>query len=201
MATEAVYEYMQCQNRPFSANDIVTNLNNQHPKPVVQKALDKLVAKNKVFEKAYGKQKIYCLVQDPSQDTDELLRINRELQCHANEVEMKRTEVDKSIREYESKLALLRQHPCLEEALKIRDELKKRVKELTDKLDALMETTGSQDLGTDKKKAEDKMKEYSREYGKRKRLCTDIIDCILEGYPGSKKALQEEIGIEIKIVQ
>lgn len=152
------------------------------------------------FFKTYGKQKIYCAVQDPTQDTDELLRINRELQCHANEVELKRAEVEKSIRDYESKLTAFRGSLSLEEALNLRDRLKKQVNELTEKLDALMESTGPEDLGIEKRKAEDNMKIYCREYSKRKRLCTEIIDCILEGYPGSKKELHEAIGIEIKIV-
>lgn len=33
-------------------------------------------------------------------------------------------------------------------------------------------------------------------YRKRKRLCMDIIDAIMEGYPKSKRVLMEEIGIE-----
>lgn len=33
-------------------------------------------------------------------------------------------------------------------------------------------------------------------YRKRKRMCTDILDAILESYPHSRKKLYEEIGIE-----
>lgn len=33
-------------------------------------------------------------------------------------------------------------------------------------------------------------------YKKRKRMCTDILDAILENYPHSKNKLYEEIGIE-----
>lgn len=51
MTTNAVYEYLKAQNRPYSVNDIVTNLQNEHAKPAVQKALDTLVARNKIFEK------------------------------------------------------------------------------------------------------------------------------------------------------
>lgn len=51
MATEAVYNYMKTQNRPYSVNDVVTNLHNEYSKAVVQNAMDKLVANGKLFEK------------------------------------------------------------------------------------------------------------------------------------------------------
>ena len=35
-----------------------------------------------------------------------------------------------------------------------------------------------------------------KEWRKRKRLTTDILDAILEGYPKKKKDLFEEVGIE-----
>jgi 26S proteasome regulatory subunit (ATPase 3-interacting protein) len=35
-----------------------------------------------------------------------------------------------------------------------------------------------------------------KEYKKRKRICSEIIDSILEGYPKTKKHLIEEVGLE-----
>ncbi|KAJ8979465.1 hypothetical protein NQ317_002815 [Molorchus minor] len=37
---------------------------------------------------------------------------------------------------------------------------------------------------------------YLDQYRKRKRMCMDILDSILENYPKSKKHLFDEIGIE-----
>lgn len=51
MATAAVYNYMKIQNRPYSVNDVVTNLHNEYNKVVVQKAMDQLVTDGKLFEK------------------------------------------------------------------------------------------------------------------------------------------------------
>jgi len=51
MATEAVYNYMKIQNRPYTVNDIVTNLHNEYNKIAVQKAMDQLVADGKLFAK------------------------------------------------------------------------------------------------------------------------------------------------------
>ena len=43
-----------------------------------------------------------------------------------------------------------------------------------------------------------KLKEKSlTELRKRKRICLDIVDQLMEGYPNPKKALLEEMGVEM----
>ncbi|XP_033199104.1 homologous-pairing protein 2 homolog [Bombus vosnesenskii] len=198
--TDTVYKYMKTQNRPYSINDLVSNLHNEYGKTAVQKAIDKLVAEGKIFEKVYGKQKIYCPVQDTSHDMDELMRMNRELQSHANEVEGKYQELQEEIKVQEALLLSIKSSITIEEAKKQKVKLKERIEVLTNKLDGLMEASGTEDLTETKRKAEEALNEYSREYSKRKRLCTDILDCILDNYPSSKTELYEEIGIDLKIV-
>ncbi|XP_068983703.1 homologous-pairing protein 2 homolog [Bombus flavifrons] len=198
--TDTVYKYMKTQNRPYSINDLVSNLHNEYGKTAVQKAIDKLVAEGKIFEKVYGKQKIYCAVQDTSHDMDELMRMNRELQIHANEVENKYQELQEEIKVQEALLLSIKSSITIEEAKKQKVKLKERIEVLTNKLDGLMEASGTEDLTETKRKAEEALNEYSREYSKRKRLCTDILDCILDNYPSSKTELYEEIGIDLKIV-
>lgn len=201
MATDVVYKYLSVQNRPYSVNDIVSNLHNEYGKAAVQKALDQLVVEKKIFEKVYGKQKIYCVVQDSSLDIEELMRIDRELQIHANEIESKCQEVEKEIKVQETSLAALKSGLTIEEAREKKRILVENIQSLTRKLDELMEASGTEDLSESKRKADTALKDYSKEYSKRKRMCLDIIDCILENYPGSKKDLYEEIGIELKTVQ
>ncbi|XP_003486613.1 homologous-pairing protein 2 homolog [Bombus impatiens] len=198
--TDTVYKYMKTQNRPYSINDLVSNLHNEYGKTAVQKAIDKLIAEGKIFEKVYGKQKIYCPVQDTSHDMDELMRMNRELQSHANEVESKYQELQEEIKVQEALLLSIKSSITIEEAKKQKVKLKERIEVLTNKLDGLMEASGTEDLTETKRKAEEALNEYSREYSKRKRLCTDILDCILDNYPSSKTELYEEIGIDLKIV-
>lgn len=149
----------------------------------------------------YGKQKIYCPVQDSSQDIEELMRIDKELQAHANEVESKYQELEREIKVREALLSSMKSSITIEEARRQKIELQKRIALLTNKLDGLMEASGTEDLTESKKKAEKALSEYSREYAKRKRLCTEILDCILDNYPGSKTELYEEIGIDPKVVQ
>ncbi|XP_071864988.1 homologous-pairing protein 2 homolog [Bombus fervidus] len=198
--TDTVYKYMKTQNRPYSINDLVSNLHNEYGKTAVQKAIDRLVAEGKIFEKVYGKQKIYCAVQDTSHNMDELMKKSRELQSHVNEIESKYQELQEEIKVQEALLLSIKSSITIEEAKKEKVKLKERIEVLTNKLDRLMEASGTEDLTETKRKAEEALNEYSREYSKRKRLCTDILDCILDNYPSSKTELYEEIGIELKIV-
>lgn len=48
----------------------------------------------------------------------------------------------------------------------------------------------------DFKKAQQLKEKSTTELRKRKRICLDILDQILENYPKSKKALLEEVGVE-----
>ncbi|KAL2734611.1 homologous-pairing protein 2 [Vespula maculifrons] len=201
MAMDTVYKHLKIQNRPYSVNDIVLNLHNEFGKSAVQKAIDHLLAEGKIFEKVYGKQKVYCVVQDSTQDIEELMRIDKELQAHANEVETKYQDLEKEIKIQETLLKSLKSSITLEEARQEKVSLEESIKVLTNKLDKLIESTGSTDLTETKRKTQSSLDEYSREYTKRKRLCTEIIDCILENYPGTKSELYDEIGIDPKIIK
>lgn len=198
---DTVYKHLKIQNRPYSVNDIVLNLHNEFGKSAVQKAIDHLLAEGKIFEKVYGKQKVYCVVQDSTQDIEELMRIDKELQAHANEVETKYQDLEKEIKNQETLLKSLKSSITLEEARQEKVSLEESIKVLTNKLDKLIESTGSTDLTETKRKTQSSLDEYSREYTKRKRLCTEIIDCILENYPGTKSELYDEIGIDPKIIK
>lgn len=129
------------------------------------------------------------------------MRIDKELQAHANDVETRYQELEKQIKSQEILLKSLKSSVTLEEARQEKASLVESVNVLTNKLDKLIESTGSTDLTETKRKTQSSLDEYSREYTKRKRLWTEIIDCILENYPGTKSELYDEIGIDPKIVK
>lgn len=124
------------------------------------------------------------------------MRIDKELQNHASEVENKYQQVIKEVKEQEALLASLKSTLTLEDAQKEKVVLQQNIKQLTHKLDKLMETSGGENLQESKRKAQENLDEYSHEYLKRKRICIEIIDCILENYPGNKEELYEEVGID-----
>lgn len=127
---------------------------------------------------------------------DESRRIGKELQTYANEVENKYQENMKEIKNSEVLLSSLKSAPTQEDLVRENINLQESIRQLTHKLDSLMKTTDSENLHESKRKAQKEMDEDFREYLKRKRLCTEIIDCILENYPGSKDELCEEIGVD-----
>lgn len=47
-----------------------------------------------------------------------------------------------------------------------------------------------------KKKVQEEYEKRLATYKKRKRMCLDMLDAILENYPKTKKQLYEEVGLE-----
>uniref|UniRef100_A0A1B6JQP9 Homologous-pairing protein 2 homolog n=1 Tax=Homalodisca liturata TaxID=320908 RepID=A0A1B6JQP9_9HEMI len=193
MATEGVFKYMQSTNRPYSANDIVQNMHKEFGKAVVQKALDDLVAQGSICEKIYGKQKIYCVKQPDNNATgDSELK---DLESKTDTVTENYKNVEQQVKEAESSLRELLAAPTTLEAKEQLAELEKKVETLMAKLAKLSQNTvlvSAEERNRIKIDHERLVKEYK----KRKRLCMDVINAIMEGYPKSKKALMEEVGIE-----
>lgn len=130
-------------------------------------------------------------------DTDESLRIDKEAQSRAKE--NKYQEILREMKEQEALLSSLKSSLTLEDAQKEKVTLQQNIKELTHKLDDLMENSSTVDLhdhSASKRKAQETLDEYTRAYLKRKKIVTEIIECILDNYPGSKDKLYDEIGID-----
>jgi 26S proteasome regulatory subunit (ATPase 3-interacting protein) len=58
-----VLDFLVKQNRPMSANDILSNFTGQLTKSVIDKALETLTSDQKIIEKLYGKQKVFMALQ------------------------------------------------------------------------------------------------------------------------------------------
>lgn len=193
---EIVYKFMATANRPFSGNDVFSNLQRQGVgKSSVDKALDQLIKEKKIIMKLNGKQKIFCVVQPDSttEDQKEIQSIHEELlktnvaleqiqrEYKESEIEVKKLQNTCSIEEIERKVA---------EMEIIISDLKSQLNELSSK------NNGNEISEKDKEQIKKNYEKFTKEYRKRKRMCTDILDSILENCPKPKKALFEEIGIE-----
>uniref|UniRef100_A0A8V0ZQ49 PSMC3 interacting protein n=1 Tax=Gallus gallus TaxID=9031 RepID=A0A8V0ZQ49_CHICK len=82
------------------------------------------------------------------------------------------------------------------------EELKKDCASYTEKLERIKSAT-NQVTPEEKEKVCSEQKLYCKEWRRRKRMATELLDAILEGYPKSKKQffehfvlVQEEVGIE-----
>lgn len=190
---EAVLDYLNKQNRPYSATDIFNNMHKEVGKTAVVKALESLAEKKSIHEKIYGKQKVYAPIQTQYGEYDEselksmdqeILELNRELndlrkQCKLQETTIGSLNSQITTKEAADKLETLKEECKLmkSQITKIESESNGVTPEMKDKIYK-------------------NNKEFIQSWKKRKRMAMDIINCILEGYPKSKKQLLEETGVE-----
>uniref|UniRef100_A0A3Q4HIG9 Homologous-pairing protein 2 homolog n=1 Tax=Neolamprologus brichardi TaxID=32507 RepID=A0A3Q4HIG9_NEOBR len=68
-----ILAYLNEKNRPYSAQDVFSNLQKQHGlgKTAVVKAMELLALEGKIKEKIYGKQKIYFADQAQFKDVND----------------------------------------------------------------------------------------------------------------------------------
>lgn len=103
--------------------------------------------------------------------------------------------VEQEAKEAENSLRALLGAPTTAEAKEQLVKLEEKVETLRTKLAKLSENTVLVSPG-ERTKTKTEHEKLLKEYRKRKRTCMDIINAIMEGYPKSKKALMEEVGME-----
>lgn len=191
---EVVIKYLRDQNRPYSANDIFNNLHEEIKKPTVQKALDKLVEQGRIMEKVYGKQKVYVVKQEHLNAKD-LGQVMHDLDSKLNALFQQLTSAEQELKRSENLFHELQCCPRTSEAHEEQKVLENKVKLLQEKLESISKSTVN--IPEDHKERMQKDHENNiKEWKKRKRLCMDIIESILESYPNSKRSLLDEMGIE-----
>ncbi|XP_055854736.1 homologous-pairing protein 2 homolog [Episyrphus balteatus] len=193
--SKEVLSLLQEGNKPYSVNEVFEKCGKEYGKAAVQKALDSLLFREKIVEKAFGKQKIYFIRQssyDPKEVKSELQMLTQKKALSDSSL---KTKQDK-IRELETKLKSFSAIPSLDALEAEKKNLQESVDELTVKLDNIRAKQGVKISSEDIKKVEKRHAKYLSVYRKRKRICTDMIDAILEGYPKSKKILIQDIGLE-----
>lgn len=190
---EKVYEFLKLHNRPFSTSDIQKNLG-EIPRSDIQKVLQDLVEDGKVLEKTYGKQKIFCIIQDHAAATnmeDELKDLDRKINTLNNELDETKKHLlmkTSKIQEQKGKMSM---EEAVAEKTKLEIEilaLKKELKEFEEYAQPISEKERVQIC--------EQYHKYEKEYKSRKKMCREVINGIMENYPKSEKNLLEEIGIE-----
>lgn len=194
--TETVYKFMMAANRPFSGNDVFSNLQRQGVgKSAVDKALDQLAKDNKITVKLNGKQKIYCAMQSAdsmAKDQKEIQSIDEQLSKISEALRL----IEHEYRQSEVEVNTL-QSTLSTAGVELRmAEMEKTVSELRMQLDLISRNTEGNVSAKDMEQTKKDYEKSVGEYKKRKRMCTDVLDSILENCPKPKKALFEEIGIE-----
>lgn len=190
---EKVLKFLSDHNRPFTINDVVQGLN-QLGKSQVVSALNKLVDQNLIIEKTCGKQKIYCVLQKSSVPLKELNSNVLEMERQSNSLALKLKDVEKELQKKGARLKELEGTLSKQELLQKKETLEDEIKEMQSKLESFEGQSTESPL--DKEKIEREYRAVLKEYNKRKRLCTEMIEAIFENYPKPKKTLLQDIGIE-----
>ncbi|XP_056367870.1 homologous-pairing protein 2 homolog [Oenanthe melanoleuca] len=194
-ATAVLLRYLQEQNRPYSAQDAFGNLQRDHGlgKAAVVKALEQLAQQGRVREKTYGKQKIYFADQEqlPAASDAELRGLDGEIAARSAQLQA----LQQSCRQMEAELKDLSSSMTTPEIAKEIEALKKDCASCTEKLERIKSATNHV-TPEEKEKVCREQQLYRREWRRRKRMATELLDAILEGYPKSKKQFFEEVGIE-----
>jgi 26S proteasome regulatory subunit (ATPase 3-interacting protein) len=165
------------------------------------------------MEKTYGKQKVYAINQDLVSSPDDL-NIT-EIDAKISELTRQNAEDETFIKKAESELKILNSTLSIAEAtsqlkmvfsilftyyvlggelvfvLQLCEEnetMESKIKDLSQNKVKLS--------AADFKKACVIKEKTASELRKRKRICGDMLDQILESYPKGKKALLEEVGVE-----
>ncbi|KAF4533498.1 hypothetical protein B566_EDAN000983 [Ephemera danica] len=123
---ETVLNYLKEQNRPYNANDITQNLHKQYGRTAIQKALDYLVAKGKVREQKYGKQKVYAIKREGKFNRQEFQARQEALKAKHATLEAQNNEHTALLKKMENQLKDLKGSMRNKTAISLRNEVAAR---------------------------------------------------------------------------
>ncbi|XP_007558231.1 PREDICTED: homologous-pairing protein 2 homolog [Poecilia mexicana] len=190
-----ILAYLNEKNRPYSAQDVFCNLQKQHGlgKTAVVKAMELLAQEGKIKEKMYGKQKIYFADQSQFRDVNDadLKAMDKQISELSAEVQT----LTQSCRQLDTELKELNSSLTTEEMMAEIQELKAECSGYRERLEKIKSATNHV-TPEEKEKVYKERDVYVKEWKKRKRLASDMMNSILEGYPKSKKEFLEEVGVE-----
>ncbi|XP_014898445.1 homologous-pairing protein 2 homolog [Poecilia latipinna] len=190
-----ILAYLNEKNRPYSAQDVFCNLQKQHGlgKTAVVKAMELLAEEGKIKEKMYGKQKIYFADQSQFRDVNDadLKAMDKQISELSAEVQT----LTQSCRQLDTELKELNSSLTTEEMMAEIQELKAECSGYRERLEKIKSATNHV-TPEEKEKVYKERDVYVKEWKKRKRLASDMMNSILEGYPKSKKEFLEEVGVE-----
>ncbi|KAI9539646.1 PSMC3 interacting protein [Dissostichus eleginoides] len=193
--TSVILAYLNEKNRPYSSQDVFLNLQKQHGlgKTAVVKAMDLLALEGKIKEKSYNKQKIYFADQSQFKDVDdvELKAMDAQISQLSADVQS----ITQSCRQLDAELKELNSALTTEEVMSEIKELKAECSGYRARVEKIKSATNHV-TPEEREKVYTDRNVYVKEWKKRKRLASDMMDSILEGYPKSKKQFLEEVGVE-----
>ncbi|XP_067332093.1 homologous-pairing protein 2 homolog isoform X2 [Channa argus] len=155
--------------------------------------MELLAIEGKIKEKIYGKQKIYFADQAQFKDMNDTDL--KAMDCQLSELNTEALSLTQTCRQLDAELKELNNSLTTEEMMSEIQQLKEEYSSYRVRLEKIKSATNHV-TPEEKEKVYKEQKVYVKEWKKRKRLASDMINAILEGYPKSKKEFLEEVGVE-----
>ncbi|KAM9394069.1 homologous-pairing protein 2 homolog [Pholidichthys leucotaenia] len=193
--SSVILAYLNEKNRPFSAQDVFCNLQKQHGlgKTAVVRAMELLAQEGKIKEKTYGKQKIYFA--DQSQFSDVSESDVKQMDAQISSLSDEARQLAHSCRQLDAELKELNSSLTTEEASSQIQQLEGECSGYRARLEKI-KSASNHVTPEEKEKVYKERDVYVKEWKKRKRLASDMMSAILEGYPKSKREFLDEVGVE-----
>ncbi|KAJ1668527.1 PSMC3 interacting protein [Coemansia sp. RSA 1813] len=189
---KVVLDYLVKANRPYSANDISSQLHGKVSPAQAKKILNDLADDGRIQRKVNGKQQIFY----PNQSDIDVPSIEE-----AEEEAEKIKELEDQVETLKSENKVLASRlQGLNNAL-TDDQMRERIAKLSNEIkenDERLEHLRSGEVISpeEKSKIETEHATMVKHWKARKRMFKNVSDAIAEGYPGKIKDLFAEIGIE-----
>lgn len=201
---DTVYTFFYYSNKPLAASEILLQFKN-HKKAIVEKVLADLVAKDKIFVKAPGKSKFYCLAQsmdyqiDDPEYTDEI------------DAAQDQTEEDKVLRFLKWKQERLagQLRELVEESKELDariggfdnelsdEELRQRIESMQAAVSEAPEQTTTEVVCSEEfEKLKKKHAQLQKEHASRLKIFKNIVGSISEGLEMKPSELLADAGVE-----
>lgn len=191
-AVDFVLNYLNKQNRPYSASDVYNNLHGVVGKSLVQRILQKASEENKIKEKVYGKQKVYVAIQEDEEfSPEDLLSLDKtieELQKELNKEKGKTNSLNIQLNDLNNSMTDEEITEKLKLTLEENQTLRERLKTLTKDVKLISKE--------EQNEIEKSLAYNKQEWKKRKKMFRDVWDIITENMQKNPKELMEELGIE-----
>ncbi|KAJ2019167.1 PSMC3 interacting protein [Coemansia sp. RSA 2337] len=189
---QAVLAYLQKTNRPYSANDISSQLHGQVSPAQAKKVLNSLADEDRIRRKDNGKQQIFFAIQtiidvpnvEEAEEEEDLIKERGE---QADKLKEETRALASQLQELTSALT---DDQIRERIAKLSHEIKTNEERLTQL------RSGEVISPEERKEIETEHAAMLKLWSSRKRIFKNISDAVSEGYPGKMKDLFEELGVE-----
>ncbi|KAI5855395.1 Tat binding protein 1-interacting protein-domain-containing protein [Tricharina praecox] len=194
-ASEMIFEYLEQQNRPYSAADVSSNLHNAVTKATATKILKEMHESGQIEGRVSGKQIVYHAIQSPTENSSE-----EDLKAMDEEIEGIKAEtaaLKASIKAAHASLAALKSTPsidALNDSIEVVEAEAAALEETLKGLRAVSETPVA-DPAT-RAAAEKEYAFLEKEYARRRKQFREFWGMVCDGYEGDVKELWENAGLE-----